>query len=139
LPLSVQAATQLEEVLDLVEETNWDINGTDSWSYSWGSPKFSSKKAYNILIGNTEASPLFAWMWGSSNLGKHKFFFWLLLRDRLNTRNMLRRKNRHLDDYNCVFCNSNTEETAFIFSSLALSALPCWNSINIFWIQICSL
>jgi hypothetical protein len=40
---------------------------------------------------------------GASNLGKHKFFFWLLLRDRLNTKNLLRRKTNILEDYNCVF------------------------------------
>ena len=54
------------------------------------------------MMGSLEASPLFDWLWSSSNLGKHKFFFWLLLRDQLNTRNILRRKNTDLDDYNCV-------------------------------------
>uniref|UniRef100_A0A0A8ZD98 Reverse transcriptase zinc-binding domain-containing protein n=1 Tax=Arundo donax TaxID=35708 RepID=A0A0A8ZD98_ARUDO len=35
-------------------------------------------------------------MWKSCAQGKHKFFFWLLLKDRLNTRNLLKRKNRVL-------------------------------------------
>jgi hypothetical protein len=38
-----------------------------------------------------EASPLLSWLWSSSNRGKHKFF-WPLLSDRLNTRNLLNRK-----------------------------------------------
>jgi hypothetical protein len=37
-----------------------------------------------------------------SNLGKHKFFFWLLLRDMLNTRHLLRRKNMEFEDYRIV-------------------------------------
>jgi len=51
----------------------------------WGSGNYSSKKAYKILLGQQQTSPLFAWLWSYENLGKHKFFFWLLLRDRLNT------------------------------------------------------
>jgi hypothetical protein len=31
-------------------------------------------------------------MWKSCVMGKHYFFFWLLLRDRLNTRELLKRK-----------------------------------------------
>jgi hypothetical protein len=57
--------------------------------------------------------PLFSWLWlwSSENFGKHKFFFWLLLKDYLNTRNLLRRKNKVLEDYNCAIGNSGTEET----------------------------
>jgi hypothetical protein len=54
--------------------------------------------------------PLFSWLWSFENFGKHKFF-WLLLKDRLNTRNLLRRKNKVLEDYNCAISNSGTEET----------------------------
>ena len=113
LPLSTQAAIQLEELLDLVHNINWDESANDSWIYFWGNSNYSSKKAYKLLIGTEQASPLFPWLWPSSNLGKHKFFFRLLLRDRLNTRNLLRRKNMHLDDYNCVLCNAGHEETSF--------------------------
>jgi hypothetical protein len=87
---------------------------------------------YKILQGYTQASPLFKWLWGASNLSMHKFFFWLLLRDRLNTRNLLRRKNRFLEDYNCV-----QEETLFqtlfhLFFECPFS-VSCWNSIGIHW------
>ena len=84
-------------------------------------------------MGSLEASPLFDWLWSSSNLGKHKFFFWLLLRDQLNTRNILRRKNRDLDDYNCVLCNSGCEETLLrLFLSCPFSQ-DCWNTLHIHW------
>ena len=98
-----------------------------------GPSRFSSCKAYNILIGHTKASPLFTWLWASSNLGKHKFFFWLLIRDRLNTRNLLRRKNMHLDDYNCVMCNSGTEETCFHLFFECPFSQECWDRIPINW------
>ena len=112
LPLSTQATNQLEEVQTLIEQRTWNVDTKDIWCYSWGSCKYRSKKAYKILIGHTETSPLFNWMWASNNLGKHKFFFWLLLRDRINTRNLLRRKNMDLQNYNCVLCNSDGEETS---------------------------
>ena len=86
-------------------------------------------KPIKKLRGIVKASPLFKWLWTSSNLGKHKIFFWLLLRDRLNTRNILRRENKILDDYNCVLCNSRCEETLFhLFFSCPFSQ-DCWNSV----------
>ena len=110
LPLSSQAAAQLVEVQELVNNLHLNPEAHDTWLYNWGA-QFSSSKAYKSLRGTLEASPLFKWLWSSSNLGKHKFFFWLLLRDRLNTRNILRRKNRTIDDYSCVLCKSGSEET----------------------------
>jgi hypothetical protein len=79
LPLSVQAARQLEEIQTVLLKRVWDEDTNDIWNYSWGPSEYSSKKAYNILIGNTEAYPLLSWLWTSNNLGKHKIFFWLLL------------------------------------------------------------
>ena len=46
--------------------------------------------------------PLFFWLWSSGNFGKHKFFFWLCLKDYSNTRNLLRRKNKVFEDYSCA-------------------------------------
>lgn len=57
LPLSQLAATQLEEVHHILQTRNWDESLSDSWNYNWSSPRYSSKKAYNILIGSTPASP----------------------------------------------------------------------------------
>ena len=117
----------------------WNADTKDIWCYSWGSCKYSSKKAYKILIGHTETSPLFYWMWASSNLGKHKFFFWLLLMDRINTRNLLRRKNMELENYNCVLCNSDCEETACICSLNATSVQPVGTPSPYARTQICHL
>ena len=138
LPLSPQASAQLEAMQALFQDFSWDMNSEDHWKYIWGSTTYSSSKAYRLLIGQQQTSPLFKCMWTSGNLGKHKFFFLLLLMDRLNTRNMLRRKNRRLDDYNCVLCSTNTEETCFhLFFTCPFITCPfsaaCWNSINISW------
>ena len=73
LLISSQAAAQLEEVENLLQARTGAENVNDRCSYSWGSPRCSSKKAYSTLIGITAASPLFKSLWASSNLGKHKF------------------------------------------------------------------
>jgi hypothetical protein len=88
-----------------------DPNEKDRWRCIWNSTKYSSQKAYLQIIGINDASPIFRWMWKSCVMGKHTFFFWLLLRDRLNTREILRRKNMELEDYTCVLCRQNAEES----------------------------
>jgi hypothetical protein len=72
-------------------------------------------------------------MWASSNLGKHNFLFWLLLRDRLNTRNLLRRKNMELENYNGVLCNYDCEETNLHLFFECPFSIACWNTIPICW------
>jgi len=57
LPLSQQAAAQLEEIQQLMQVRTWDESISDAWSYNWGSSRYRSKKTYNILIGTTSASP----------------------------------------------------------------------------------
>ena len=51
----------------------------------------------------------------------------------MNTRNLLRRKHMHLDDYSCVLCNTGCEGTSFhIFFECSFSQ-ACWDSIPISW------
>ena len=68
---------------------------------------FTSKQAYKYLLGQTIKVQQFTWLWKTECRGKHKFFFfWLLVLDRLNTRNILNRKNMHLPSYSCILCNA---------------------------------
>lgn len=53
--------------------------------------------------------------------------------ERLNTRNLLRRKNMVLDDYNCVLCNLACEETSFHLFFECPFSQACWPSIPIIW------
>lgn len=132
-PLSPQASSQLNILISLLQASDWNNDIEDSWTYSWNKSTYHTKKAYKLLLGEHPTSPLFKWLWTGGNLGKHKFFFWLLLMDRLNTRNLLRRKNRHLEDYNCVLCNMLTEETSFHLFFTCPFTVACWSSINIHW------
>jgi len=56
-------------------------------------------------------------------MNRIKFFAWLILVDRLNTKSMLKRRNMLAEEeVNCVMCNlGEEEETLTIFSSAARS------------------
>ena len=84
---------------------------------------------YNTIWPKTKKNMLFKWIWKTSNRLRHKNFFWLLLHDRINIRNYLKRKNMQLDDYNCIQCRDNTEETLRQLFWDCNFAQECWNYI----------
>ena len=110
LPLFYLAVQQLLEI-----SQNLNVLPTsdekDLWSYIWGSPFYSTSKAYTHLTGHLPVHPLYWTLGKSSCQNKHKVFFWLLLRDRLNTRELIRRRNMHLPSYDCACCTLDVEET----------------------------
>lgn len=69
---------------------------------------------------------------------KLKVFAWLLLSDRLNTKNMLRRRHYTVApsgrrDDECVLCQHRLEETLeHLFFDCQFS-VSCWNTLNISW------
>jgi hypothetical protein len=89
LPLSTEAYVQFQHMQNMLQSVN--LNQTpDQWLYQWGSNLFSSSKAYRLLIGNIPVHQVYKWLWKSSCQNKRKFFFWLLLKDRLSTRELLK-------------------------------------------------
>jgi hypothetical protein len=128
LPLSQQAYAEFEqlEIFCGNAQSEAQHHLSDSWCYIWGFDNFSTTKAYKFLIGVQHAPKFFTWLWESSCQPKHKFFFWLLLHDRLNTRNLLKRKNCTLPSFNCATLQCNQEETlAHLFWSCPF-AQQCW-------------
>ena len=70
----------------------------------------------------------FKWLWKSACQNKHKVFFWFLLQDRLNTRDLLRRRNKDLPDYNYVCCPNSIQETLVHLVIHCPFAQNCWAS-----------
>jgi hypothetical protein len=103
LPMSELAFNQLLELANRLHALP-NEDDDDIWTYIWGSPYFASMKAYKHLLGYRFVHPCFSWLWKSAAQKKHKVFFWLSLKDRLSTRNILRRKNRVLPSYDSVLC-----------------------------------
>ena len=103
----------------------------DIWTYIWGSPFFSSAKAYTHLTGHRFIHPIFHKLWASACQPKHKFFFWLLLHHRLSTRNILPRKNMQLPSFNCVCCPSNIEESLKHLFLQCNFTQSCWATLDL--------
>jgi hypothetical protein len=118
---------QLQIILDDI-----DIgDDPDKWLYIWNSSNFSVKKAYKQFKGQQTLHPAFSWLWKCSCQPKHKVFFWLLMMDRLSTRKLLKRKNMLLQDYSCILCNANVEESLFHLFLDCPFAVQCWAYIDI--------
>jgi len=98
LPLSEIAFNQLQALHQERDFFNLNENN-DKWKYQWGQ-HFSSSRAYKFIKGQSHHHQSIQWIWNCFCQPKHKVFFWLLLQDRLSTRNILRRKNMALQSYN---------------------------------------
>jgi hypothetical protein len=74
------------------------------------------------------------WVWKSNCTPTIKFFAWLHLNDRLNTRNILGRRKKVLEEgYNCVLCHEGIEETSehlFFECSLLFDGGLRWGSLG---------
>jgi hypothetical protein len=68
-----------------------------TWTYIWGSAKYTSSKFYNLSFSAIQAPTPFKWIWDSKVSKKIKIFIWLLFRDRINSRNLLKRKNYKIE------------------------------------------
>jgi hypothetical protein len=112
LPLSEQAYEQYLELNEAWEQITM-TNTNDIWKFIWGSEIFSTKKTYKHLMGHIQVHHIFKSLWKNKCQPKHKVFYWLWLKNRLNTRNMLRRKNMTLESYTCKNCIWQKEETLY--------------------------
>jgi hypothetical protein len=113
--LSKQAFQEYQNLQDYIQTIQVHHGTKDSWRYIWGSNIYTSSKFYNFPYRNSQPSAPFIWIWDSKCSNELRVFSWLPLMDRLNTRNILKRKKHKPEgnNYNCVLYNSNVEETAF--------------------------
>src|SRR3954470_14949655 len=103
--MSAEARLELHDLqLDTVNVTLTN-DTVDTRVSSWGS-SFNSRKFYLHCFRDMQADEVFGWIWTSKCTNKWKVFAWLLLADRLNTRDILCRKGCVLQDnnYNCLLC-----------------------------------
>jgi hypothetical protein len=108
------------------------IEGYDQWKYSWGNLIYSTSKANKHIKGGNLAHPVYLWIWRCKCQMKHKVFFWLLLKDRLSTRDLLRRKDMNLDSFTCDLCILQRLESGAHLFLRCNFARACWNSLGSF-------
>jgi hypothetical protein len=83
------------------------------------------------LLGQHQSHIAIKMLWKSSCQPKHNVFFWLLLKDILRTRNIMRRKNMFLESYSCVLYQNDVEETQNHLFLNCPFAIACWGLLSV--------
>ena len=135
LPLSQQDNDEYQQLREIIHSLQVHDEQKDQWTYIWGSSKYTSKKMYNLPYKFIQPPKPFIWIWDSKCANKLKVFSWLMLVDRLNTRNILRRKKHNIqgNDYSCAICTQQQEETAFHLFFDCIFSRQCWHRLGIHW------
>jgi hypothetical protein len=122
----------LNQIVFQAQENQQD---RDMWTYIWGTTKYVSNKFYTLNFASIVTPVPFKWIWKSKVSKKIKIFIWLLFRDRINSRNLLRRKNYKIDgdDYSCVLCNLNIEELFYHLIFQYPFNSERWNYLGFSW------
>jgi hypothetical protein len=132
LPLSEEAFGELLQLQTLMHSVPFS-DDKDQWLPFSSSSVFNVSKAYKALMGTHIVNPAIKWLWKTCCQYKHKVFFWLLLNDRLNSRELLHRKGFFLPDYSCALCNSSGMESRnHLFFQCPFAKL-CWQYLCPSW------
>ena len=134
LPLSEQAYAELQVLQTELQLTPIAQGQKDTWVFIWGNQIYSSSRFYGLVFKNLNVQITFSWLWKSKCTPRIKFFGWLLLVDRLNTRNLLRRRNFHINGgYSCVMCDEMIEEDIIHLFFDCTFAQACWQQLGFLW------
>ena len=134
LPLSQQAFDELLDLQDLISAIPYDTTENDHWSFVWGNDKYSSQKFYKLAFSTLDVPRSFSLLWKCQCTPRIKFFPWLVLVDRLNTKTMLRRKNCNMQGgLHCVLCHLRTDEDIEHLFFVCPFAVRCSAKIHIQW------
>jgi hypothetical protein len=135
LPLSIEAHTKLLQVHHIINDDTVDRHTSDKWEFAWGKSMYKSKDYYNFCFKDVVVPDYLQRIWKSKCIMKHKVFAWLMLVDRINTRDMLRRR-RNMDIgsvFSCMLCDTGLDETRnHLFFCCPFSS-SCWSEIGINW------
>ena len=134
LPLSAQAYQELLTVQDLMASCRREEEQTDTWFWQGTCNAFKPKLFYSFMHSNMSFNPLLLWIWKSSCTMKIKVFAWMLIMDRLNTKDMVERRHWHLDDgVNCLLCPLRTRETRNHLFFECNFSVRIWSYLQITW------
>jgi hypothetical protein len=136
LPLSPQALDEIRVLQGLAAHIDFSNDTHDTWTYEWGAANYTLSAYYNFCFRECTTHVSFLWVWKSKCTSKFKSFWWLVLVDQLNTRNMLRRRNYKINSsYNCLMCPSPPEETIEHMIFHCDFSRSCWNKLQMVWLQ----
>ena len=136
LPLSTEAAEELRTLQDILRGVV-TADDNDQWLITSNkSGVFIPSQIYRLSFQHITSHFLSQWIWKSKCTSKHKFFAWLILHDRINTKDMLRRRHWHVtSDHSCVLCcNDALEDWSHLFFECTFS-VRVWIYLQVNWTQ----
>ena len=136
LPLSPEAMDELTTVQAGLLDLNADEQIHDSWSWTPGKGIFSAKSYYTVMHAHMATDTPSKWIWENKATMKIKVFAWLMLNDRLNTRDLLVRRHWRStqEDNTCPLCFAHAyEDRDHLFFTCQFST-RVWNYLGIQWL-----
>lgn len=100
----------------------------------WGDVQFRTKNTMIFCFKDINTPLYITSIWKSKCMMRHKVFAWLMLVDRLNTKDMLCR--RHFDigeDHSCMLCPTGALETSTHLFFECQFSLDCWQIVHMAW------
>ena len=112
LPLSELAFQEFHQLSSLMESCQLDNSCPDAWVWRHGKQaNYSSKKFHDFVYQPVMANPILKWVWKSCCTMSIKMFAWLVIMDRVNTKDMIQRRHWRINDGpECVLCPTGTLE-----------------------------
>jgi hypothetical protein len=95
LALLMEAQAELDD-LQIEANDYTPSQSHDEWSFPWGN-KFSTSKLYRVLIGDHIVPKPILDIWKTCIVPRQKFFSWLLLNGKLNSKEMMLKKNFYVE------------------------------------------
>jgi hypothetical protein len=134
LPLSPAASQELALLQNYLSTITYDESECDSRLFQWGNFRYSSQKIYSLAHSGIHVPQTFSRIWAAQCTPQLRFFAWLVVVDRLNTRNMLQRRNYHVPSgTSCVMCNLGREEDIDHLFFTCSFARRVWAKVGIQW------
>ena len=134
LPLSPQALDEVRDIQQISTHAHPSASVNDIWYYTWGKSIYRPADYYKFFFRDANAHPAFSLLWHSRCIMRIKVFGWLLMVDRLNTRDMLKRRHFDIgDDHSCLLCGNHDEETVDHMIFTCTFSQACWRKLGISW------
>uniref|UniRef100_A0A453ILD2 Reverse transcriptase zinc-binding domain-containing protein n=1 Tax=Aegilops tauschii subsp. strangulata TaxID=200361 RepID=A0A453ILD2_AEGTS len=137
LPLSELAFREFNQLSSLLFGTSLDNGCNDIWAWRHGKKaEYSAKKYYDFVHQPVIANPILSWVWKSFCTMTIKMFAWLVIMDRVNTKDMIHRCHWRINDGpSCVLCPTGViEDRNHLFFQCNFS-MRIWNYLQVSWLD----
>ena len=133
LPLSDEAYEEYEQVTEILAVAASHDNA-DCRNFVWGTASYTAAKYYKFIFSRVPQNRALDLVWASKCLPKLRVFLWLLIHDRLNTKDLMIRKHWNFDGGpHCVLCSQSMLESTDHLFFLCPFAVACWDFVGINW------